>query len=464
VSASTGHEGMKVGCSLIDGLWGTKEQSGGGLVVQKGALMRIIVLSNNPWSNNNSFGNTFSNLFQGMPDIKIANIYCKHGIPQNHIVDHHFQITEKMLIKNYLARKNLSGREIFQDCNAERLEHKERIIVDYARKKRWMIFFWLREIIWAFGRWKSPELISFITRFNPDIIFKPLYSSVYMSKIALFVKGYTRKPMVCYATDDVYTWHQFSLSPLYWIDRLIKRKFIRDVVKQCEMLYVISDAQKEEYGKCFGKPCKILTKGAEFDRPLYKSCLNDPLKFVFTGNVSAGRWKSLALIGDSLEKINKNGIRAILYIFTETPFSKKMLHRLQSRSIRVMNPVPAREIQSIHADADVLVHVESFSLKDRLVVRHSFSTKLVDYFHAARCVFAVAPPDVASMCYLLKNDSAVVATSEHDVIIQLRHIIENPKVVHQYARKAWSCGKKNHLIKNIQKCLREDLNNLVMKE
>ena len=129
-----------------------------------------------------------------------------------------------------------------------------------------------------------------------------------------------------------------------------------------------------------------------------------------------------------------------------------------------MNPVPAREIQSIHADADVLVHVESFSLKDRLVVRHSFSTKLVDYFHAARCVFAVAPPDVASMCYLLKNDSAVVATSEQDVIIQLRHIIENPKVVHQYARKAWSCGKKNHLIKNIQKCLREDLNNLVMKE
>ena len=90
-----------------------------------------------------------------------------------------------------------------------------------------------------------------------------------------------------------------------------------------------------------------------------------------------------------------------------------------------MNPVPAREIQSIHADADVLVHVESFSLKDRLVVRHSFSTKLVDYFHAARCVFAVAPPDVASMCYLLKNDSAVVATSEHDVIIQLRHYRES---------------------------------------
>ena len=80
-----------------------------------------------------------------MPDIKIANIYCKHGIPQNHIVDHHFQITEKMLIKIILL-ENLSGREIFQDCNAERLEHKERIIVDYARKAM-DDFFWLRNYL-----------------------------------------------------------------------------------------------------------------------------------------------------------------------------------------------------------------------------------------------------------------------------------------------------------------------------
>ena len=129
-----------------------------------------------------------------------------------------------------------------------------------------------------------------------------------------------------------------------------------------------------------------------------------------------------------------------------------------------MNPVPAHEIRSIHADSDILVHVESFSLKDRLMVRHSFSTKLVDYFYAARCIFAVAPSDVASMCYLLKNDAAVVATSEQDVFIQLSHIVENPKAVHQYARKAWDCGKKNHQIKNIQKCLREDLNNLMIKE
>ena len=62
--------------------------------------------------------------------------------------------------------------------------------------------------------------------------------------------------MVCYATDDVYTWHQFSLSPLYWIDRLIKRKFIRDVVKQCEMLYVISDAQKKSMGNVLGNHVK----------------------------------------------------------------------------------------------------------------------------------------------------------------------------------------------------------------
>ena len=64
---------------------------------------------------------------------------------------------------------------------------------------------------------------------------------------------------------------------------------------------------------------------------------------------------------------------------------------------------------------------------------------------------------------LAKNDLAVVATSEHD-----------DNSVEAYYRESKSCSpirpeglelwEENHLIKNIQKCLREDLNNLVMKE
>ena len=60
--------------------------------------MRILVISNTPWSNDNSFGNSFSNIFEGIPDIEVANIACRPGHPTSYLVKKYFQITEKSLI------------------------------------------------------------------------------------------------------------------------------------------------------------------------------------------------------------------------------------------------------------------------------------------------------------------------------------------------------------------------------
>lgn len=74
--------------------------------------MRILIVSNSPWRNDNSFGNSFSNIFQGMGDIEIANVYLKYGVPDNDIVSVYYQITEKSLLNNLRNKKNKSGRVV----------------------------------------------------------------------------------------------------------------------------------------------------------------------------------------------------------------------------------------------------------------------------------------------------------------------------------------------------------------
>lgn len=106
--------------------------------------------------------------------------------------------------------------------------------------------FWARDFVWKIGRWCSPELKAFIDDFKPDVIFQPIYYSNYISDIALFIKKYTGVPMVGYISDDCYTLRQFNLSPLYWIDRLHKRKKVKQVFMSCEFVYVISEIQKRE--------------------------------------------------------------------------------------------------------------------------------------------------------------------------------------------------------------------------
>ena len=74
--------------------------------------MKILVLSSTPWSKDNSFGNSYSNIFEGMGDLEVANISCRPGMPTSYLVTKYFQLTEKSLIKNLKNKNFPAGVEI----------------------------------------------------------------------------------------------------------------------------------------------------------------------------------------------------------------------------------------------------------------------------------------------------------------------------------------------------------------
>ena len=183
---------------------------------------------------------------------------------------------------------------------------------------------------------------------------------------------------------------------------------------------------------------------------------------VFTGNIAMGRWKTLSRIGDALEIINKNEIKAQLVIYTTSPLNKRMREALNIKdNILLKGSVPSSEVMKIQEEADVLVHVESFELRERLKVRMSFSTKLVDYFKNKKCIFAVGSKELASIEYLIKNDAAIVATNEAQILKQLRRIVEEKECINKYSEKSWECGKRNHEARKMKGSLYTDFKKVV---
>ena len=420
--------------------------------------MKILILSSTPWTKDNSFGNSFSNIFEGLEDVEIANIYCKYGKPETDLVSKFFQITEKSMFRNLKNPKVPSGQEVFVEKtdNTDIVEPKS---ADLARKKRWTIMFWARDFIWQIGRWKSPELKKFIDDFNPDVIFQPVYYVRHMNRIANFIKKYTGVPMYGYVSDDVYTLKQFSLSPLYWINRFLCRAKVKKVVKQCEILYTISEIQRSEYEKIFKVPCKILTKSANFGEPAQiKEHYNKPLQLVFTGNIGTNRWKSLAIIADALKEINADSVKAEMKIYTGTPLTDEMEKSLNvDKASQIMGFVSSSEIPKIQSDADMLIHVESSDFKSKLAVRQSFSTKIVDYLKMARPILAIGPKDVASIEHLYRNDCAIVADNKDDLVKKLNNVLSDETKLTEIALKGYECGKKYHNKADYNKMLSEDL-------
>ena len=165
-----------------------------------------------------------------------------------------------------------------------------------------------------------------------------------------------------------------------------------------------------------------------------------------------------------MQKINVNGVKAQLRIYTGNILTEEMNLALnKGESSIVMGCVPASEVYKIQQDADMLVHVEGLDEKSAQLVRHSFSTKLVDYFKMSRPILAVGPRGVASIEHLIENDCTVYADNECELVKKISNLIQNYELLDELSLKSYNCGKSNHDDSIMKNLIRNDLEIITSK-
>lgn len=421
--------------------------------------MRVLLVSASPINLEIGIGNTFLNI---MPEtMELASLYTRNGLPDKRIKKA-FCVNEKMIINKLSGNARYAGKIITKRYGEEAEIKRDKInesIMHLAQKKRYTVIFWVQELIWRINVWKSKELENFIAEFNPNLIFTLFTNNIFINRIILHVLKISGKPLVLYAWDNNYQWNRYQRSPLRWINQYFERIYMRKVMDSAEKLYVISDIQKRDYERIFHKKCTVLTKGGDFsgETPV-KGTSNNPLQIVYTGNVGNNRWKSLAMIANVLERINCEGQKAQLRIYTATPLTGEMKTALgKGEDSIIMGSVPANKIPEIQKNADVLVHVEAFDSKNKFAVCQSFSTKIVDYLAKGACILAVGPRDIASIDYFIRNDAGLVASNENEVMDHLMRIITDSQIINKIGAKAFESGKRNHNKEKIEKIINKDL-------
>lgn len=425
-------------------------------------FMRILVISRSPWRNDNSFGNTYTNIFNGMQDVTIANIYLADGFPdgQNQVVTHYYQMSESKLLKsvrNFCKGKKV-GNEVFINSIDSNSKEETSTKIAVVKKKRWSVFFIAREFLWKIGNTNLSEMIEFVKEFNPDIVFLPFYYAKYVSNMAMYILDRICVPLVLEASIDIYSLKQLSFDPFFWINRFAIRSTIRKVVKRAQKLYVISQKMKYDYEKMLKIDCSILYKFPEMSRKFetYKrNSIEKGLVFLYTGNIGNGRWRSLALAGDA---IISSGVGK-LKIYTPTKLTCKMRESL--KNCEVYPPVVSDCVIKLQNEADVLIHAESFKLKERLEVRYSISTKIMDYIGAGRCILAIGSKDIASIEFLKKNKIAIICDSKKAITQKINFLKNNPNIVKMYADQTTEYINSLPTKAQQQENLRKELLNII---
>lgn len=402
--------------------------------------MKILVISDVPWNEDNSVGNTYSNIFKNMENAKFANLYCKPGTLKSKIPAAYYQITEKQLVQKligkifFINRKNKKINNN-KENNFSTLNTIEQKLYDILRNCRFTFFFILREVVWKVGNWKTKDLDYFLKEFDPDVIFTFCLDSLYYSNIIDYCRVATKSSLILFFADDVYAYK--SINPLNLAYQYLIRKKIKKLSGNCRLIYGATPKLCEEYSKILNSNLYPLYKICD-EVPEIKTSHNNPLKFTYAGNLFYGRWQVLALLLKAIKEINKDSTKIILNIYTSGLVNNRMIKSLNVIGIsKLAEGLPYDEIKEILKKSDMVVHVESFERSEIKKTRLSFSTKIVDCMQSGTPLLAIGPSEAASIDMLKTLDIAQVITCNDKEKIKsvLIKIIDNINILTETSQK-----------------------------
>ena len=424
--------------------------------------MNILFFSQAAWDNKNSVGNTFSNLFEGdiWSNDMFFHMFARKKVPDNRIKAYYYHISAADIVRGLLKNQN-KAQESFEEgghkqASVENADQKEQRHIDNLHKGNHEFLYYLHEAVWRSRLWRDKQFDRFIKKASPDILFAFATSPYILWPLIQYLKKHTTCKVVLLVADDVCG----SYDRCAFYRRGYLRRELENCILAADKLYGISDEMSELYANRFGRPVATLYKGCDLTMEP-KQYLNQPLRFVYAGNLLWGRADTLAQVAEALEKINQDGQKAVLEVYTGTTVTEELRQRLEKDSTsRIMGSRPYEEIKRILHEADVVLHVESFEKKQQDTVRYSFSTKIIDCLQSGAQVLGIGPAGIASIEYLKKVDGAAVIDRQERVMEAVEDLIrqgtmpENAKRTRQYALQ-------KHERNAVQEKLRNDFETLL---
>lgn len=417
-------------------------------------LPKVLAISLSTWRKDSGI-HTQTDLFKFWEPEQVAQIYLKSDLPNTPVCTRFFQIAENAIIKSVINRKPV-GKEVQNGAELDEKQQKaaaaEKKLYAKAHKEKSWFFTCVRELVWACANWKTKALDEFVKDVDADVYFVPIYPVAYTGWLQWYIIKKYPKPYVCYLADDNYSYQPCGKNPWAWIHRWLLRRIVRKLATNCTEMFTITRTEGVETDRDFGTHSVVLTKGIDYSKLTFDNRRpHTPIKMVYTGNLLIGRAASLVEISKALAKINKDGLKVILDIYTPTMLDHETTKMLNINGCTKHAPVPKEQVAQIQKDADIVVFVESLEKDHRYDARLSFSTKLTDYFASGKCIFAIGDKIIAPIQYLEEYDCAVVSTDYSKVERQLRKLIDNPEQITEYGRKSFETGRMNHEENKVKK-------------
>ncbi|MEV4656119.1 glycosyl transferase family 1 [Micromonospora sp. NPDC049301] len=374
---------------------------------------RVLVVGAEPFGRSSGTGITLSNLFDGWPKDRLAQVYTARTEPSPEVCDQFFAVDPRNAPVDHLVRRVVTRGRPAGSGDAV----VAAIPAGGTGSWRGQVRRTMRAMADLSPILVPADLRDWARRFRPDVVYSVL-GSVRVMRLARRLAAACAVPIVPHFMDD-WPGTLYSDGELFGLGRRAVAAGLGGVVRRASSGLCISAPMAEEYRRRYGIPF------APFMNCVQESAFDDhreaasaapgtgPVEFVYVGGLHLDRWASLARLGAALKRLSSplGPARLTLYaperdlarygdVFADLP------------AVRLARSIGSAEVAPVLWAADVLVHVESFKPEIAQYTRLSLSTKLPQYLAAGRPILGHGPGDLASMRHIVTTGAGLVVGEE----------------------------------------------------
>ena len=408
-----------------------------------GAMKRLLVVSNEPFSAGSSNGRTLMNLLQGYDKAALGQFYL-HGKPDMAFCERYFCVSDADALHAFLHGKPRQLR--FASVVGRSGSNGQRTGLQIRRSCRNLL---LRDLVWMQFSWWKKEFDDFLTGFSPQVVLLQAGDAPFLFAIARRIAETFRVPLVMYNSES-YVLKRYMYSGArrdgLWHSLLkwrLKREYSRFMERADFCIYSMeqleADCQKAYPHP--GKSAVVYTVSGL--RPGLRREVDGGFRLVYCGNLGVGRVPPLAELARVLHTVDAEAVLEIYGRFV-SPEEERYLCSVPGVSYRGV--VDYSEVPEILRQADMIVHCEN---KERLLnLRTAFSTKIADSLAVGTPFLVFADKEYPFVKYLLHNRCAHVASDAEELKTVLTQCRMDPGYRLQFVENALMTAERNHSAQN----------------
>ena len=416
--------------------------------------MRVLVVSHNVFSKTTGMGKTLSAYFRDFKPCELAQLYIHSEIPVDSLCERYYRVTDSDMLRSILIRKSGTA---FTKEDIQPLRPHSRTDRGLAAKlyraagKRTPIIYFLRNMLWKIGRWKTPAFQKWLDEFDPQAVFFASGDYAFLYCVAREIATERNLPLYVSCMDDFYF---YDRNQNLLFGKCQHTRFMRQVSRTMQAaaaIFAICDRMARDYGAFFHKPVYVLHTGSDITEPFPAG--GDRISYI--GNLSLGRDHQLCALGRALQRVT-GGERWLDVYSTETD-PARLKQMTKENGIRFGGALDAAGVRRVMGESLLLVHTESFENPWRQLVSYSVSTKIADSLASGRCLFAYGPPEVASIAYLREYNAAFCVLDEKELDKGLARILREESLRQSTVAHALALAAQNHQIGRNSRLIRQVL-------